>query len=167
MGFDVQHQVPVQGYGQYLATTCWHAAYRMLHAWKGADENGIGAALAKAKLDLLQLRQRGLYPEELPTACFALGLVGWRGDWVCEQDDGMFAHLLKGYGPLWVATEWQGKAGNGHAVVIVGYRASDGVFKVHNPYNRFEPGVVELEWLKGDQLRKWIVKERCALQAWP
>lgn len=96
MSFDVEHQVPTQGYGQYLSTTCWYPSFRMLHAWKGDRE-----------------------------------------------------------------------AGAGHAVVIVGHKARPGVFKVHNPCNRFEPGMVELEWLKGDALRKWVIKERCALQAWP
>lgn len=167
MSFDVEHQVPQQGYGQYLATTCWYASFRMLYAWKGEDESQIGPSLAKAKLDLQQLRQRGLYPDEFPTARGALGLVGWSGRWLEQQDDGMWAHLLKGYGPLWIATEWRGESGAGHAVVIVGYKAKTGVFRVHNPYNRFEPGTVELEYLTGDKLREWVIKERCALMAWP
>lgn len=166
MSFDVDHQVPRQGFGQYLATTCWHSSYRMLYAWKGADTGSIDGKLVKAKLVLSELRNRGLYPEEFPTAGSALGMCGWRGDWVRDQDDAMLAHLLKGYGPLWIATEWRGEPRAGHAVVIVGYQAKSKVFKVHNPYNRFEPGLVELEWITGKDLRKWIIKTRWALQAW-
>jgi hypothetical protein len=94
-------------------------------------------------------------------------MVGWRGRWVRDQSTDMIAHVLQRYGPLWAAMDWRGDIAAGHAVVIVAYDNRSDVFKVHNPYNRFEPGMVEVDWLKPDMLRQWIHDSRFALQAWP
>jgi len=166
MGFSVSYEVPRHGYGQYYSTTCWYASYRMLFSWKNADEDTIAPKLKKAGLALNELKKRGLLMNEYPTAAGALGLCGWRGSWVRTQSAGMIAHILKGYGPLWAALDWRGEPGAGHAVVVVAYDDESEVFKVHNPYNRFEPGFVEVDWLKPASLRNWIQDTRFALQAW-
>lgn len=166
MSFDVSHSVPKDGYGQYYATTCWYSSYRMLHAWKQADQSAIKSKLAGAGLDLKRLWTRGLLDTEFRAAAAALGMCGWRGSWVRDQNAEMISHVLKRYGPLWAAMDWRGDAAAGHAVVIVAYDKKSEVFKIHNPYNRFQPGMVEVEWLKPQAVKDWIHDCRFALQAW-
>jgi hypothetical protein len=162
--FDIQLNVPKDGFGQYTSTTCWFAAYRMLYAWKGKDQRTIGPALEKAGLNLKALRNRGLLESEFGTAMGALDMLGWKGITIYEQSAGNIAQLLKQWGPLWVAFEWRGEASAGHAAVLVGYDKRAKTFRVHNPYNRFEPGQVESEWLTLAQFRAWIRSAKWAVQ---
>jgi hypothetical protein len=38
--------------------------------------------------------------------------------------------------------------------------------RLDNPYNRFEVGTVEVEWMTADMFRSKLLKARWALQAW-
>jgi Papain-like cysteine protease AvrRpt2 len=166
MELDVDHKLPTAGYGQFLSTTCWYASYRMLYAWKKRDESEILQKLSGAGLKIAELNKRGLYEEEFPTAAGALGLVGWQGNWVKSIDLEMIVHLLKFYGPLFCATDYEGNKRSGHAVVLVGYNGKMKTFKLYNPYNRSDPGNVDIDYWTFDKLRNDIHDSRFAVQAW-
>ena len=72
-------------------------------------------------------------------------------------------YALKGYGPLYFTWDY---GSSGHAVVIGGFDKKLNQFKVWNPYNRFEPGTVEIDWFTPDAFRERLHAGRWALQAW-
>lgn len=160
---DVNHILPKEGYGQFTSTTCWYASYRLLHAWKQADESQIRSNLEAGGLNWKELTTRGIYPEEWPVAGSRLGLCGWEGRLVKAWDDEMIVYALKGYGPLYFTWDY---GSSGHAVVIGGFDKKLNQFKVWNPYNRFEPGTVEIDWFTPDAFRERLHAGRWALQAW-
>lgn len=167
MGYSVTLSVPKEGYGQFNTATCWYASYRMLYAWKGWDTRAITTKLQKKGLDVPSLMRRGIFEEEFGTAMTALGLLGWKGITIYEQSPQGIGQILKEWGPMWVAFEWQGKADAGHAAVVVGYDHELQCFKVHNPYNRFEPGNVDVDWMKPWDFRAWIRSSPWAVQVCP
>lgn len=162
MLIDVLHQVPKEGYGQFNTATCWLASYRMLYAWWQHDERSIPTRLGGAGLDYKALCLRGIYPEEWPRAGASLGLCGWEGRLVKAWDDEQIVYALKGYGPLYFTWDY---GSSGHAVVIVGFDAKMKQFRVHNPYNRSEPGTVDIDWFTPDAFRERLHAGRWALQA--
>lgn len=163
MGEDVKHDVPTEGYGQYTTTTCWYASYRMLHAWKKADESQILPKLKGAGLNVEELKQRGLYGDEFPTAAGALGLAGWRGDFIKSSDADMIMHLLRGYGPLFCAMRYSN--GNGHAVVMRGFDAKLKRCLILNPLGTVA-GTVDNDYWTFDHFKSMIYEGRFAVQAW-
>lgn len=162
MAIDVYHQVPREGYGQFNTATCWLASYRMLYAWRQADEASIRDRLEAVKLDFRELYKRGIYVDEWPLAGSALGMCGWEGRLVKAWDDEQIIYALKGYGPMYFCWDY---GSSGHAVVIAGYDAKLKQFKVHNPYNRPEPGTVDVQWFTADMFRARLHAARWALQA--
>ena len=163
MDVDYGKKIKKEGYGQYNTTTCWLACYRMLYAWNDRDEMKIPGKLSGAGLDYKELCKRGVYIKEWPTAGSSLGMCGWEGKLVKEWSVDQLAHVLKTYGPLYFTWDY---GSSGHAVLVVGYKSSTNTFKVYNPYNRFEPGLVDVDWHTGDQLRSKLHTARWALQAW-
>jgi len=165
MLIDVNHESKLskQGYGQFNTTTCWLACYRMLYRWKDRDEGKILGKLEAAGLSVKDLRARGIDPRELPTAGSALGMCGWDGRLAKAWDLEQIVYLLHDYGPLFFTWDY---GSSGHALLIVGFDSRNQQFKVYNPYNRFEVGTVDVEWMTADMFRSKLLKARWALQAW-
>ena len=165
MLIDVNHESKLkkQGYGQYSTTTCWLACYRMLYWWRDCDESVIVGKLEAAGLSIKELRVRGIDPSELPTAWSALGMCGWDGRLVKAWDLEQIVYALDGYGPLFFTWDY---GSSGHALLVVGFDKGNKQFKVYNPYNRFEVGTVDVEWMTADMFRSKLLKARWALQAW-
>lgn len=164
MLIDVNHESKLQkeGYGQFNTATCWLSCYRMLYFWGGKDASTIPSKLNKAGLQYKDLCTRGILIEELPVAGSALGMCGWEGQRVKVWDVEQLVFALKGYGPLFFTWDY---GASGHALLIVGFEKKMNYFKVYNPYNRFAPGIVEVEWATAKQLFDKIHKARWALQA--
>ena len=116
-------------------------------------------------LDVDQLFKRGLFDDEFIKAGAALGMVGWRGGYFRDLDAGQFVHILQTYGPLWVGIDNE-SGQSGHAVVIGGYVSDRDSLKIFNPYNRYEPGTVDIDWATPSQFQKKIHNSRFAVQAW-
>src|SRR5438477_8728830 len=94
-GAAVKLEINVEGLGQYTASTCWLACYRMLYSWKRKDEKDIPGKLTTAGLDFGLLKKRGVLPEELPRAGTALGLMGRAAAAVKEYDIPTWVDRLK------------------------------------------------------------------------
>jgi hypothetical protein len=165
MLYDVNHETKLkkEGYGQYNAATCWLSCYRMLFKWKGQAETGIREKLEAAGLDYPAMCRRGIYREELPTAGSALATCGWDGKLVQAWSVEQIIYVLDGYGPLFFTWDY---GRSGHALLVVGFNAGDGLFKIYNPYGRFPVGEVEVEWMTDRQFRSKLLRARWALQAW-
>jgi hypothetical protein len=165
MLIDVNHESKLkkEGYGQFNTATCWLACYRMLYKWKSEEESKIKPAMEKAGLKFSDLCTRGVYPEEWPTAGSSLGMCGWAGSSVKTWDDEQIVYALKGYGPLFYTWDY---GQSGHALLVVGFDKGNGQFKVYNPYNRFEVGTVDVEYMTGPTFRSKLHNDRWALQAW-
>lgn len=121
------------GFGQPNASSCWYAAYAMVHTWKGRPISSIRERIEKAKLDFNDYYQNGLPEEDFPKTLIALGMVGFRGGYAFSviDDFEQMVHMLKGYGPLWCAFSKPGA----HVVVISGVNASMKQIHILNPWN--------------------------------
>lgn len=155
--------IDVVGKGQFTSTTCWFSSYRMLYAWKQADEKTIPSKITGAGLDFKAMTVRGLYAEEFVKTGAALGMQGRYAQAVRDYDLDMWSHRLTAYGPHWVATQ---KLGNGHAVVVYGVDEKLKQLHVYDPYNRFEPGTVEKAYWTLDGMRERLAIYPFAVQVW-
>ena len=155
--------IDVVGKGQFTATTCWFASYRMLYSWKHADEKTIPNKITGAGLDFKAMTVRGIFPEELVKAGTALGMAGRAASAVRDYDLDTWSARLTAFGPHWVATQ---KVGIGHAIVVYGVDKEMKQLHVYDPYNRFQPGTVEKTYWTLQGMQDKLAIYPFAVQVW-
>lgn len=116
--FDIRLNVPM--IYQEKQASCWHAAARMLWAYR--NRQSIHPLPADYDADL------GLQPNDFSRLALTLGLyaVPFIPAYFTARN---IADLLQNYGPLWVAGEWYGFP---HIIVVTGANSNGSIF-VNDP----------------------------------
>ena len=142
--------------------TCWHASYKMLLRYRGADES-----LADRLPDADKMREDGIMDSQFHTCRDFLGLNSTRYTYLKEFDH--LKTLLEMYGPIWVSGFYA--SGHKHIVILRGVRSpwysSDEEVYINDPYRGITGAEARPAWWSFSYFKRNINPVQFACQHWP
>lgn len=155
--------LPMQGFAQPNAVTCWYACYAMMYAWKKMEVSELDQSLVSAGYKLSEIKNRGLDDREYGKVAHAVGTrdilrtsaMNWSLDDVIDR--------LKRWGPIFLCTR---ELGGGHAMVLYGVDSQLGNLLIADPYSvGGEYGSAHTEYFSIKKFRETVQPVEFAIQA--
>lgn len=154
--------LPMQGFAQPNAVSCWYACYAMMYAWKNKSVSELDQKLTAAGYNLSGIKNRGLKEDEYRKVARAVGtrdvLRVSALNWSLED----IVDRLQRWGPIFLCTL---ENGGGHAMVLYGVDVKMNNLIVADPYpNSGGYGSAHNEYFKLNKFRGTIQPVEYALQ---